>query len=421
MKKYLVVFATCAVCSLGAQADEISEVAEASEVQNETVEAVAATEVGTDAPEPAGFLTGMLNNAIEKALPQNDPIDEKVVYGRSTVKWASAPKFGGYAIGKYAYSGKDDGKNNGSNSFSARLIRAYVDGTILKDFKYRLQVEMQNDAPGPHVKDFFVSWSHWKELEIKIGQFKRAFSFENPYNPWDVGVGDYSQLVKKLAGFSDYIGTEASNTGGRDQGIQVQGDVLPVGKDKHRLFHYQLGVYNGQGINHADANKQKDVIGTFQVQPIKDLYVGFFGWTGNATYKKDKVSKTVRRERYAFGLKYEHKDWTVRGEYAHSTGHSLKVLKDETEYSISGPGSADAWYATVGVPCTKWLKVYAKYDVFRDGGQWGKSTSIYSICPNFQLHKNLMFQLQYNFVNDRTLAAGKHNYNELWVETYFRF
>lgn len=413
MKRYFALFAACAAITMNVQADEVSESpVAADEVQSSALEATPSSEIGTDAPEPAGFLTGMLNNAIEKAVPQPDPATEKMEYGRSTVKWATAPKFGGYAIGKYAYSGK----NNGSNSFSARLIRAYVDGTILRDFKYRLQVEMQNDAPGPHVKDFFVSWSHWKELEIKVGQFKRAFTFENPYNPWDVGVGDYSQLVKKLAGFSDYIGTEAGNTGGRDQGIQVQGDVLPVGKDQHRLFHYQLGVYNGQGINHADANKQKDVIGTFQVQPIKDLYIGFFGWTGNATYN----NVTVRRERYAFGAKYEHNAWTVRGEYAHSTGHKIGDYNAATG-EWSGTGSADAWYATVGVPCTKWLKVYGKYDVFRDGGKWGKSTSIYSLCPNFQLHKNLMFQLQYNFVNDRTLAAGKHNYNEVWVETYFRF
>lgn len=406
MKHYYVLCLAYGLFSLSAAADNAEEAVTTSEgVETPALTVSPETPaVGTDAPEPAGFLTGMLNSSIEKAMPQADPA-EKPVFSRTTTGWASAPKFGGYVIGKYDYTSYSEQSGQpapGTNSFSARLIRVYVDGSIFKDFKYRLQVELQGGTPGPHVKDFYVSWSHWKELEIKVGQFKRAFTFENPYNPWDVGVGDYSQLVKKLAGFSDYIGNEAGNTGGRDIGVQVAGDAFPVGQDQHRLLHYQLGVYNGQGINNTDANNQKDVIGTLQVQPIKDLYVGFFGWTGNATYS----GVTVRRERYAVGAKYEHNGWSARAEYAHHSG--------------TAGSRADAWYATVGVPCTPWLKVYGKYDVFRKQASWRGATSIYSICPNFQIHKNLMLQLQYNFVNDRT-KTSHHNYSQLWVETYVRF
>ena len=418
MKRYFALFAACAAITMNVQADEVSESpVAADEVQSSALEATPSSEIGTDAPEPAGFLTGMLNNAIEKAVPQPDPATEKMEYGRSTVKWATAPKFGGYAIGKYAYSGK----NNGSNSFSARLIRAYVDGTILRDFKYRLQVEMQNDAPGPHVKDFFVSWSHWKELEVKVGQFKRCFTFENPYNPWEVGVGDYSQMTKKLAGMSDYCGGESSSSGGRDLGLQLQGDLLPVGKDRHRLFHYQLGLFNGQGINHADANRRKDWIGTLQLQPIKDLFIGVFGWKGDMTYS----NVTVGRNRYALGVKYEHEGWSARAEYAHQTGHKISdfVYSADTKTQVlrSGAslGRADGWYVTVGVPCTPWLKVYAKYDAYRDNASGSSLSSIYSLCPNFQLHKNLQFQLQYNYVCSKLDADRRHN--ELWGEVYFRF
>lgn len=400
MKRYAFFFASLTLLFTSVHAEEAEEV------------------VGTDAPEPAGFVTNMLNKSIDKAMPQPTPGDEKVEYGRKVVKWASAPKFGGYAIGKYAYSSKWDSNKQtyGSNTFSARLIRLYVDGSLLKDFKYRLQMEMENDKPGPHVKDFYLAWSHWKELEVKVGQFKRCFTFENPYNPWEVGVGDYSQIVKKLAGFNDFYNEkpyfngagEVSNDGGRDLGIQLQGDLFRIGKGKQKrsLVHYMAAVYNGQGINHADANKQKDFIGSLQVQPVKDLYIGFFGWTGNMTY----ANKTVRRERYAIGAKYEHEGWSARAEYAHHSGTGA-----------FGSTRADGWYVTAGAPVTDWLKIYAKYDVYRSGASWEKTQSIYSICPNFQLHKNLMFQLQYNYTHDRTLAKGKRDYHDLWVETYFRF
>lgn len=406
MKHSTLLFAVLTLLSVNAMAEDNATAPEMTADAPATI-IEETPEIGTDAPEAEGFVTHYLNSAIEKAIPST-PAEEPMEYGRKVTKWISAPKFGGYAIGKYAYSSKWDSSKQtyGSNTFSARLIRVYVDGTILKDFKYRLQMEMENDKPGPHFKDFYLAWSHWKELEIKVGQFKRCFTFENPYNPWDVGVGDYSQMVKKLTGFSDYVPDGLTWNGGRDQGIQVQGDLFRIGKGKQKrsLVHYMAGVYNGNGINHADNNKQKDFIGSLQVQPVKDLYVGFFGWTGNVTYN----NVTLRRERYALGMKYEHEGYTVRGEYAHHSGNGLR---------------ADGWYATVGVPVTNWLKIYAKYDVFRSGANWDKTSTIYSLCPNFQLHKNLMFQLQYNYGHDRSLLASgkKADYHDLWVETYFRF
>ena len=213
---------------------------------------------------------------------------QELQYGRNVSDFASAPKFGGYAIGKYTYT--DQAGQNGGNGFSQRLIRAYVDGTILNDFKYRVQVQVNNASF--HVKDYFVEWAHWKEFSVKVGQYKRAFLFENPYNPWNVGFGDYSQVTKKFAGMGDYNG-EGSSTGGRDQGIQIQGDVLPMGDGSYRLIHYQLQLMNGQGINTADANSSKDIIGTLQVQPIKDLYIGAFGWKATTHLETQQLTATV--------------------------------------------------------------------------------------------------------------------------------
>lgn len=359
-----------------------------------------------DIDEPAGFVTGLVNNSLEAAL--SAPKEQKAV-SRTLTDYASVPKIGGYFIGKYAYTDKGDMKD-GNNGFSQRLIRFYVDGTILGDFAYRFQMQTNNDKF--HMKDFFLEWRKYPEFKVKIGQYKRAFGLENPMNPWDVGVGDYSQLTKKLTGHSDYVGTEPSSNGGRDQGIQVQGDLFPA-KDGHRILHYQLMVSNGQGINTGDANSQKDVSGTLQVQPVKGIMLGFFGWTGNYTNS----GVTVKRNRYEIVGKYERNDWSVRAEYAHSTGHKIA---DCVNGQWTGSGRADAWYATVGIPCTPWLKTWLKYDVYRDDATWATTKSIYSVCPNVQLHRNLMFQPQFNYVHDCTLA-GKNDYCEFWLETYVRF
>lgn len=379
-------------------------------------------EFASDERTEEGFVTKLLNESIAKSMPASEG---EVEYGRKVTGFATAPKFGGYFIGKYEYSSQD-GKENGSG-FSQRLVRAYVDGKILGDFTYRVQVQMNNGSF--HMKDYFIEWGKFKEFKVKLGQYKRAFGFENPMNPWV--VGNYSQLTSKLTGHNDYIGAESSSNGGRDQGIQVQGDLFPVGKDKHSLVHYQLMIANGQGINSSDANKRKDIIGTIQLQPIKGLVLGFFGWTGNATYN----GITADRNRYMISAKYDANDWTVRAEYAHSTGHKISdfytaanVANSITAEKVVGGlkenasnGRADAWYATVGIPMTSWLKTYVKYDVYRDDASWNTTKSIYSICPNIQLHKNLMFQLEYNYVHDKTLAAGKRSYSQVWLETYVRF
>lgn len=393
---YVLAFAACV--NIAAFADVINEQTSSQE-----------SEFVSEEKLEEGFLTHYVNEAITSGMSAIDSKSE-VEYGRKVTQYVSAPKVGGYFIGKYNYDDQDGKTTNGG--FSQRLVRFYVDGTILNDFAYRIQMQTNNDKF--HMKDFFVEWKKYPEFKVKIGQFKRAFGFENPMNPWDVGDGDYSQLTKKMTGHSDFVGAEASSNGGRDQGIQFQGDLFPVGKDKHKLLHYQLMIANGQGINVADANKKKDIIGTIQVQPVKGLFLGFFGWTGDYT----SGNVTVDRNRYMLSAKYDANDWTFRAEYAHSTGHKISDYVSKDVWN--GNGRADAWYATVGIPCTDWLKTYVKYDVYRDDATSDTQKTIYSICPNIQLHKNLMFQVQYNFVTDKMAKADKH-YNELWLETYVRF
>ena len=337
----------------------------------------------------------ILFTVVAASLTFISAIAQDVQLGRKVTDNTTGPKIGGFVIAKYALTDQDG--QNKDNGLSQRLFRVYIDGTILKDFKYRVQVQANNASF--HMKDYFVEWAHYKEFSVKVGQYKRAFLFENPYNPWDVGFGDYSQIVKKFSGMGDYCG-EASSNGGRDQGIQFQGDLFPVSDGDYRLIHYQLQMMNGQGINTADANSTKDIIGTLQIQPVKDLYIGAFGWKGD--YVKDTV--TIGRDRWAVSAKYEHNSWSARAEYAYSSGKNIS--------------EADGWYAAVGVPVNDWFKMYAKYDVYRSKASTESMKAIYSLAPNFQIHKNLMLQLQYNYVDNRPTSS---HWNEFWAELYVRF
>lgn len=326
---------------------------------------------------------------------------------------ASVPQFGGYLVGRAQYTNDRTSKNGGG--FDLRMVRGYVKGTILKEWNYYIQLEYSG-APGVdkgvRLLDAYGEWKRFPEFSVKFGQMKRVFTFENPYSPWDTGFGNYSQLVQKLAGMSDRVGEHSS--GGRDAGIVVQGDLFPA--EDHRWLHYQVGVYNGQGINHSDENKQKDVIGGLWVSPTKELQIGAFGWTG--CYTRNNV--TVDRNRMAYGIKYEG-DWTVRAEYATSQGG-----KTDNRFAAT---RADAWYVSVGAPLCKKLKAYAVWDVYRDEKTSDTQNALYTLALNYRLWKNLMIQGTYSYTDGSQAAysdtgersVSKNNYHTAMLQLYVRF
>ena len=331
---------------------------------------------------------------------------------------------GGYIIGRAAFNDRDISTANTKHSdFDLRLVRGYVKGTVL-DFAYMLQIEYEGyggaKEKGPHIVDAYAQWQKYDFLRIKAGQFKRAFTFENPTNPWDISFGGYSQLVDRLAGMNDRNGEHSS--GGRDAGIQVNGDLFKSHKDGHPFVSYQLGVYNGQGINHNDVNSHKDLIGNITINPFKELSVAFFGWTGN--YAKNGI--TVDRNRMAWGLRYAG-PLTVRAEYGVSEGHKIsdyttdastgaRVLKEGVD------DGADAWYVMTAVPVTKdkKLRVQGKWDVYRDQKTWGTSKSIYALGAEYWFYKNLKLQANYAYNNDKTTTLDSH-YNTFDLQLYVRF
>lgn len=326
----------------------------------------------------------------------------------------SMPKFGGYIVGKYDWNDRAGQQTNGG--FDLRFLRLYLDGNCFQDFYYKVQLELAgqpgNDK-GARILDAFVEWQKYKPFKVKFGQFKRPFTFEDPMHPWSVGIGSYSQLTTKFSGMSDRVGEHSC--GGRDIGVQLQGDLFPSKKDGHSFFHYQVGVFNGQGINHSDKNKSKDVIGGLWLSPVKELQIGGFLWSGvytNESYTGAvNTLKEADRNRWGIGAKYDGLI-TARAEYVFSQGKSVTN-------TLLG-NKADAWYATLGVPIMKKLTAFGRWDCYRDNKEWSHLKTNWGASLNYSLCKNLMLQGNYTFTNDRSASIGK-NYNTIDLEIYARF
>ena len=336
-------------------------------------------------------------------------------------QWVKNIKFSGYAM--LQYQGQDP-EGNHSNTFNLRLARFILDGKI-GDFDWRAQIQGTN-ATGPgqptvQLVDLYAEWRRFPEFKVRAGQFKRAFTFENPTHPITQGWRGYADVINKLSAFGDRTGEKSS--GGRDIGIQVSGDLFPNANGR-KIFHYQVGVYNGEGVNESDKDNRKDIIAGAWVMPIKGVRIGVFGWTGSRGGMLDPLTgekRSVEKNRYCISAEYDLNEYTFRAEYIHSQGWGAKTPGDNTrEICYENGDKADGWYVFGIVPLIKSkLHAKARYQTYRNQKNWGTSVNQVECGLNYFFTKNLEMHLEYSHVNDRNLA--KHDYNLIDVELDFRF
>ena len=366
--------------------------------------------------------------------------------------WLSNVKLSGYGMTQYQYSGQKDAE---SNSFNIRMARIALEGRIAGDFYWKTQIQFNGNTSvlgsSPRMVDLFAEWQKYEYFKVKIGQFKNPFTFENPMHPIDQGFMGYSQNVSKLAGFSDRAGEHTSN--GRDIGLQLQGDFLKNANGRN-LLHYQIGVFNGQGINTKDVDQQKNVIGGVWLMPVSGMRIGAFGWTGSYARKgnwteivTDLVSsrpdatkeithtnevRSLNQNRYAFSFEYKKDGWTVRSEYIHSTGKAF--AKSITNFNDANAkdcslnekigDKAQGVYGLVIAPLAQLPKnsridVKARYDMYQPNGKNNMQRTQYEAGLNFHIGKRISILTEYALINDKTLA--KHNYSMADAEFCFRF
>ena len=356
-------------------------------------------------------------NAEERQTQEAQP-DKKATI--EVPQWVKNFKFSGY--GMLQYQGEDT-EGAHTNTFNLRLARFILDGKI-GDFDWRAQIQGTN-ATGPgqptvQLVDLYAEWRKYPEFKIRAGQFKRAFTFENPTHPITQGWYSYAMVINNLSGFGDRTGERSS--GGRDIGIQFSGDLFPNANGR-RLFHYQIGVYNGEGVNTKDQDNRKDIIGGFWVMPIKGLRIGAFGWTGSRGGMLDPntgTTRSVEKNRYAISAEYDKDEYTFRAEYLHSQGWgAAKAANNVREIDYTKGDKADGWYAFGIVPLIKGkLHAKARYQTYRSQKEWATSKSMYEVGLNYFFTKNLQLNCEYGLVNER---AAHKNHNFVDVELDFRF
>ena len=211
-----------------------------------------------------------------------------------------------------------------SSTFYLKRARVSLTGNAKQEkIDYRLQVDM---AGSPKICDLYFRYKPSAALNVQLGQFKIPFAIENDiYGPTTVELIDYSYITTLLARNNGrYDGVAAT---GRDVGFQVYGGF---GEQRgYKTLSYNLGVFNGAGINAADNNSAKDIVARLIYKPFKALSLS---GSVMSTETKTELS-TVSSQRWALGAIYDVDEFILRSEYAGATFDTFDV---ESFYVLGG-------------------------------------------------------------------------------------
>ena len=318
----------------------------------------------------------------------------------------------GYMQGGYAYSDQG-GQTTSSFNFKRAIFWGRARITDRWSFMF-----MNNFALSKGVLEFWTDYrvTNNKALTVRVGQFQHPFSMESPMTPVMLELIDItSQAVTNLAnGYEPLLGPNY----GRDQGIMLLGDLF----NDH--FHYELAVMNGQGINTADGNSEKDVILKLEYRPTKEFRLVASGQKGRGhSVSKEGVAwnpdikegDDYRRDRVSFGG--ELKVPTLLGRASSSGGINLR---SEFLAGKDGDVSSRGAYLTGSVALGKGIDVIASADYYdRNTSVSGWQRTDLTGGMQYWFYPKCRLQLQYTHSFCGHLMGDDYNRVQAQVQVAF--
>ena len=117
-----------------------------------------------------------------------------------------------------------------------RRARVAVSGSFAEHFDFKLETDLSGNSISeksgisPQLTDGFINWSQYSFANVKVGQFKLPFGYEQLASDTKIPTIERSLSNDRL-------------TDGRQIGLGVAGDFL------EKRVGYSVGLFNGTGVN----------------------------------------------------------------------------------------------------------------------------------------------------------------------------
>jgi phosphate-selective porin len=320
---------------------------------------------------------------------------------------------GGYVQAQAEFGDAPDARFNGiEDRFLLRRARLNVTGSFLENFDFKLEADFganslsEQTGYRAQITDACINWNRYAFANIKVGQFKTPFGYEQL-----MADPKYVSIERSLA--NDRL------TDSRQIGLGVGGDFL-----KKRLG-YSVGLFNGTGVNNSfNDNDNFTFAGRVSGTPVvAKIRKEEFRWTvgvNGVTSHDDGVSRTgfgfdstpataavdnlFFGERFGVGVDTQLKWWLF--------GLGMEYLRNHFEPTDNLPAdsfNASGWYvcATAFVLPNK-LQGLVKYEEFDSRNGTDNTTSqTWTFGFNY-LIKGDDLKLSANYLLGNPAGAGGH-------------
>ena len=297
---------------------------------------------------------------------------------------AALPKISGYVQTGYEWS-------ENSSTFFIKRVRLNLSGALAERLDYRIQIEFCS----PKIVDAYLRYRPFEALNIQLGEYKLPFSIENTeYVPLKYEFIEYPLSLRRLMGFDDLCGLSAT---GRDMGAMLYGGFFKRGD--YSILNYNVGVFNGEGLNVKDLNRAKDVVARLTLKPFAGFQVAASGYWGRYG------ERSLERTRYGLGACYDRGPVVLRCEYICGTTGMPQADGGEVVDQQS-----EGWYAVGGVRITRSLLAVARYDTFLEDRSVGATRQTnWTAGVLWQPVKHLRCQLNYTYEDYASPAVANGN------------
>ncbi len=165
---------------------------------------------------------------------------------------------GGFLQGQAEFGKSPDARFDGiEDRFLLRRARLNVQGSFLENFDYKAEMDIgansisEQTSYRAQLTDMFVNWNRYEYANLKIGQYKTHYGYEQIASDTKILTVERSLPNDRL-------------TDGRQIGSSLTGAVL------EKRLSYALGVFNGTSVNNSfNDNDQFMYVGRVQGTVLK--------------------------------------------------------------------------------------------------------------------------------------------------------
>lgn len=310
-------------------------------------------------------------------------------------------QFGGYGLFLYEYS---DVKSI-HNTANPRVIFLTMQGQVIKNVKYFAMAEFVH----PMVYEFYGEWTPSSSFNLKLGQMKTPLSIENQISLTQLEYVVNTRTISSLVGMAEDVQRlqNGTNNTGRDVGLMTYGNLVNTGT--HNLIEYNIGVFQGTGLNTPETDNTKDFAVNTMFQPVKGFRIGGGAYFGNTYYSLDESVEPKSdhvHNRWAISADYKTDRFTARAEFIRANDGGIK------KEGIYGT----ALYYVM----PKKVNVFGKVDHFNKDKSVNIDVTDYTAGVNYYFYPSCRLQFNYTY-SDYSAKWGSPNSNVVYAQMQFVF